>query len=63
MTPLDISILVNTGLSIAEMLLRYQQTSPELFRAEEEKLGALKHKIAALEAKPIDYLQKWDGEK
>jgi hypothetical protein len=59
----DISTLINVGLSVAELLLRWKEQQPDLFKGQEEKLASLIHRVDALKRKPADYMQKWEGDR
>jgi hypothetical protein len=55
------TLLINSAFSLVELIARMRQENPALFVNQEEKIKALRLKLAALEEKPANYLENWDG--
>lgn len=55
----DISIILNSLISLAELVIRYKQENPIEFDSESEKVDHLKSKIDELSKKPDNYLYEW----
>lgn len=61
MSPETATLLINSAFSLVELIARMRQENPDMFAGHEDKIKTLRLKLAALEEKPADYLQTWDG--
>lgn len=59
----EITVLINIAFSITELILRIQESKPDLSQDQTEKLADLILNLRELENKPDSYLENWDGDR
>jgi len=59
MSPQLIAMLIQTGASLAELIIRLQAERPRDFDGLEAEMAALRAAVDPLRQKPADYLATW----
>jgi hypothetical protein len=62
MNPQLIAMLIQTGASLAELIIRLQAERPRDFDGLEAEMVALRAAADRLRRKPADYLANWTGD-